>query len=58
MAKRGQDSTELYGVNCLSLRGIAEPAVAADGAGIAAFRGMKSLQSAPLLNFFVLRAKS
>jgi hypothetical protein len=33
----------------------AEPAVAADGAGITAFRGMKSLQPAPLLNFIVRR---
>jgi hypothetical protein len=31
----------------------AEPAVAADGAGITAFRGIQSLQPAPLLNFFV-----
>jgi hypothetical protein len=33
---------------------IAELAVAADGAGITAFRGMKSLQSAPLLNLVVM----
>src|SRR5437879_3973633 len=32
----------------------AEPAVAADGAGITAFRAMKSLQPAPLLNGVVL----
>jgi hypothetical protein len=30
-----------------------QPAVAADGTGITAFRSMMSLQPAPLLNFFV-----
>src|SRR5262249_30485242 len=35
----------------------AEPAVAADGAGMTAFRGLKSIQPAPLLNFIVRRAK-
>ena len=33
----------------------AEPAVAADGASITAFRDIKSLQPAPLLNFIVRR---
>jgi len=31
--------------------GFVQPVVAADGAGITASRGMKSLQPAPLLNF-------
>ena len=35
------------------VRAWAEPAVAADGAGMTAFRAMKSLQPAPLLNFVV-----
>ncbi len=36
-------------------RGRAEPVVAADGAGMTAIRGMKSLQPAPRLNFSVSR---
>jgi hypothetical protein len=35
----------------------AEPAIAADGAGKMAFRGMKSLQPAPLLNWVVRRLR-
>ena len=43
---------------CLSNRGHDEhPAVAADGAGITAFRGILSLQPAPLLNFVVRRRR-
>src|SRR5262249_22402886 len=37
--------------------GPAEPAAPADGAGITAFRGMKLLQPAPLLNFIVRRRR-
>ena len=43
----------LTGLRGLCSRGAAEQGVAADGAGMMAFRGMKSLQPAPLLNFSV-----
>lgn len=36
-----------------SSQGSAEPAVAAGGEGITAFRGLKSLQPAPVVNFIV-----
>jgi hypothetical protein len=36
---------------------IAEPAVAADGAGITTFQGMESSQPAPLLNSVVMQRR-